>query len=493
MVRPELRQTTTIRPEQILTINPVMQQSLEILQMSSTDLEELIAQELIENPLLETQQDEASTGSTEEDSGFEAEHGEHSADLDVPDVDRPSEAGDDDDAEPRRNDEDEEHLEFLAEFDEYPHEYNRGAATEEPWRPEFVGRTTLSEHLLSQIMDLRPEPGLEAAARYVVYSMDRHGLISMGPDVLASDWEGPPELLRQAIDLVQSLEPVGVGRFSVREALLAQMDQAGTSRDSLEYRLVDEFFDLLPEKQYPTLARALRTTPREIQDAVERIRELNPYPGSDFSPDNNQVIIPDLIIEKVEGEYIALLNDSRFPVLVISERNRRILESPHSDRAVKKYVRENYARASFFLQSIRQRQRTVLQIGQFIADYQRSYFDDGIEALRPLTLKQVADELDRNQSTISRAINGKYLDSPQGVQELAFFFSRSLTEAGDVSTRVAQEELRRIIEEEDPSRPYSDADLSALLRAKGLVVKRRTVANYRKLLDIPSASNRRRY
>ncbi|MCC6871885.1 MAG: hypothetical protein IT351_05830, partial [Candidatus Fermentibacter sp.] len=384
MVRPELRQTTTIRPEQILTINPVMQQSLEILQMSSTDLEELIAQELIENPLLETQQDEASTGSTEEDSGFEAEHGEHSADLDVPDVDRPSEAGDDDDAEPRRNDEDEEHLEFLAEFDEYPHEYNRGAATEEPWRPEFVGRTTLSEHLLSQIMDLRPEPGLEAAARYVVYSMDRHGLISMGPDVLASDWEGPPELLRQAIDLVQSLEPVGVGRFSVREALLAQMDQAGTSPDSLEYRLVDEFFDLLPEKQYPTLARALRTTPREIQDAVERIRELNPYPGSDFSPDNNQVIIPDLIIEKVEGEYIALLNDSRFPVLVISERNRRILESPHSDRAVKKYVRENYARASFFLQSIRQRQRTVLQIGQFIADYQRSYFDDGIEALRPL-------------------------------------------------------------------------------------------------------------
>lgn len=492
MNRPELRQIPGLGLRQTLSLNPVMQQSLEMLQMSSMELEELIAQELVENPLLETQQDDASTGPAEEEAGSEPDPGEGSVDPDAPDADRPAEAGEDEDAEPRRSDENEEHLEFLADFDEYPSEY-RGGAAEEPWRPESVGRTTLSEHLLSQIMDLRPGPGLEAAARYVVYSLDRHGLFSMGPNVLAADWDGPPELLRQALDLVQSLEPVGVGRFSVREALLAQMDQAGTPCDSLEYRLVDEFFDLLPEKQYPVLARALRTTPREIQDAMGRIRRLNPYPGSDFSPDDNQVIIPDLIIEKVEGEYIALLNDTRFPALVISERNRRILESPYSDRAVKEYVREKYTRASHFLRSIQQRQDTVLRIGQFLAAYQRSYFDDGIDALRPLTLQQVAVELDRNQSTISRAINGKYLDSPQGVQELAFFFSRSLTGTGDVSTRAAKEELRRIIEEEDPSRPYSDDDLSALLRAKGLVVKRRTVANYRKLLDIPPASGRRRY
>lgn len=496
MGRPELRQVPSLGLGQVLALNPVIQQSLEMLQMSSTELEELIEQELNENPLLEVQQDDSTRDQSPDDPASGDEPGEASAEG-APD-EQAAEGGeaqgpsDDEDPEPRRDDEREDHLEFLADFEDGSQDY-RGGPSEEPWRPEYVGRTTLAEHLLSQARDLRPGPDLEEAVRYVVYSLDRHGLVSMGAENLAADWPGSPELLDRAVDLVRSLEPTGVGCFTVREALLAQLDQRGTPVDSLEYRLIDEYFDLLPEGQYPVLAKALRVTPRDIQEAMERVRGLNPFPGSDFSPDNNTVVIPDISVIRVEGEYIALLNDTRFPSLVISERNRRVLESPNSDPQAREYVREKYTRANRFLRAIQQRQDTVLRIGQFLASYQSEYFDDGVDALKPLTLQQVADALGRNQSTISRAINGKYLDSPQGINELAFFFSRRLAGAEDVSTRAAKEELRRIVEEEDQSRPYSDCVLSAMLRARGLAVKRRTVANYRKLLGIPPASHRKRF
>ncbi len=495
MYRPELRQETGIFLKQNLTLNPVMQQSLEMLQMSSTDLDDLIEQELSENPLLEVQQDDSTRDQPPEDPAPGEEPGDASAEG--PAGEQPSEgeapgSSDDEDPEPRRDDEREDHLEFLADLEDGSQDY-RGGSSEEPWRPEYVGRTTLSEHLLAQARDLRPGPDLEEAVRYVVYSLDRHGLLSMGRENLAADWPGPSGLLDRAVELVRSLEPTGVGCSTVREALLAQLDQRGTPADSLEYRLIDEFFDLLPEGQYPVLARALRVTPKDIQDAMERVRGLNPFPGSDFSPDNNTVVIPDISVIRVEGEYIALLNDTRFPSLVISERNRRVLESPHSDPQAREYVKKKYDRASHFIKAIQQRQDTVLRIGQFLASYQSDYFDDGVDALKPLTLQQVARALGRNQSTISRAINGKYLDSPQGISELAFFFSRRLAGAEDVSTRTAQEELRRIVEGEDPTRPYSDCDLSAMLNARGLQVKRRTVANYRKLLGILPASHRKRF
>lgn len=495
MGRPELRQVPNLVQGQFLTLNPVIQQSLEMLQMSSTELEELIEQELNENPLLEVQQDDSTREQSAEDSAPGEEPGdapaEGSQEVQAAEGEAPG-PSEEEDPEPRRDDEREDHLEFLADFEDGSQDY-RGGSQEEPWRPEYVGRTTLSEHLLAQARDLRPGPELEEAVRYVVYSLDRHGLISMGAENLAADWTGPPGLLDSAVELVRSLEPTGVGCFTVREALLAQLDQRGTPEDSLEYRLIDEFFDLLPEGQYPVLAKALRVTPRDIQDAMERVRGLNPFPGSDFSPDNNTVVIPDISVIRVEGEYIALLNDTRFPSLVISERNRRVLESPHSDPEARDYVREKYARANRFLRAIQQRQDTVLRIGQFLASHQSDYFDNGVDALKPLTLQQVADALGRNQSTISRAINGKYLDSPQGISELAFFFSRRLAGAEDVSTRTAKEELRRIVQEEDPSRPYSDCVLSAMLKARGLQVKRRTVANYRKLLGILPASHRKRF
>jgi RNA polymerase sigma-54 factor len=463
MNRMELRQNLGMALRQRLILSPALQQSIELLQLPSVELEKLIEAELAENPLLEAE----------------------------PQAEEPPAGAEDEDPEPTRSDATEDHLEFLAGLEDYAPSYS--GVQEEPWRPEPVRDESLADHLLGQVYDLRLDPDLEEAVRYVIYSLDRHGLLSLGREELGTGWEGDPALLDRAVAVVQGLEPRGAGCFSVREAILLQLDDAGSPADSLERRLVRDHFDELPGTPVQKLARLAGATPVEIQEAMDGIRRLNPYPGAEYMQDSNTLVIPDIFFIRMEGRYIALMNDSRFPALVISERNRRIIESPHSPPEEKEYVREKYKRASLFLRSIEQRQQTVRRIGEFLAEHQAGFFDQGVEALRPLTLQQVGDALGYNQSTISRAINGKYAESPQGVHEMRFFFSRSLPESGDISTRTAKEELKRLVEMEDPSAPLSDDQLAERLRNRGLAVKRRTVANYRTQMGIPPANRRKRF
>lgn len=479
MARIELRQTPRLSQTQRLILSPTLQQALELLQIPSIELDRLIEAELSENPLLEIEQeeppDETPPADQTADQSQDAEQQSQEEDL-----------------EPRREDENEDHLEFLEGLLESSEERS-GWAPEEQWRPEVASGETLSMHLLAQVLDMHPSAEVEEAARYIIYSLDTHGLLSMPMEDLRAGWEGSPEALDRALELVQSLEPVGVARFSVGEALTAQLLQKGHAPDSVACRIVAEFFDDLASHNWPRIARILGTTPRAVQEAVDEITRLNPYPGSDFAPDQNSTIIPDVIIEKIEGRFMAFLNDSRFPSLVISERNRRILESPNAPPEVKDYVRDKYKRASLFLRSIDQRQQTVRRIAEFLAEYQEPFLERGVEALRPLTLQQAAEALGYNQSTISRAINGKYVQSPQGVTEMRYFFSRGLPESEGVSTRTVKEELRRIVESEDSSSPLSDEAIVKMLLSRGFSVKRRTVANYRNQLGIPPARDRKRY
>jgi RNA polymerase sigma-54 factor len=494
MPKMELRQTASLRQMQKLILSPTVQMSLELLQLPSMELEKLIEAELRENPLLEAEQEEPSQEEEPAEASAEAPADvspeSPAGQQDSPEAsDQGAEASDD---EPRRADENEDHLEFLSGLEDGEGE-GQSWNPEEPWRPEAVGRITLSEHLLGQLYGMKLSDELEESSRYVIYSLDGNGLLSMGREDLAAGWDGAQDLLDRAVEVVQSLEPTGVGRFSVRESLAAQLTEKGLDGCSLEQRIVLECFDDLLERQHVRMAHRLGVSPHRIQEAIETLRHLNPYPGSDFAPDTNAVVIPDVIIEKIEGEYLAILNDSRFPTLMISERNRRILESPSTPPKEREYVRDKFRRASFFLRSIDQRQRTVRRIAEFIAAYQKGFLDSGVEALRPLTLQQAADALGYNQSTISRAINGKYVQTPQGISEMRFFFNRGLSESDEVSTRTVKDELRRIIEQEDSSDPLSDESLAKMLKARGYTVKRRTVANYRDGLGILPARQRRKY
>jgi RNA polymerase sigma-54 factor len=486
MPRMELRQTARLLQTQKLILSPTVQMSLELLQLPSLELEKLIEVELNENPLLEAEQEEPAQ---EEDSPESQQETQSPSQEAQETVEPPAETADD---EPHRADENEDHMEFLSGLEEAEGE-GRSWSPEEPWRPEVVERISLSEHLLGQLYGMKLTPEVEEAARYVIYSLDGNGLLSMGREELSAGWGGAAEPLDRAVGIVQGLEPTGMGRFSVQEALTAQLSEKGLDGDTIEQRIVRECFEDLLGSQYVRMARHLGVSPHRVQEAIEVLKRLNPYPGSDFAPDSNSVVIPDVVIEKIEGEYIALLNDSRFPTLMISERNRKILESPSTPPQEREYIREKFRRASFFLRSIDQRQQTVRRIAEFIASYQRSYLDSGVDSLRPLTLQQAADALGYNQSTISRAINGKYVQTPQGVVEMRFFFNRGLPESDDVSTRTVKEELRRIVEQEDPATPLSDEALARMLKARGFSVKRRTVANYRDSLGIPTARRRRKY
>lgn len=477
---PEFRLDQNIRMTQTqkLALTQKIRQALEILQLPSMDLENMIRQELQENPLLE----QRSPDDTREKSDREDEY---------------TEGADQWDEEPSRSDSKEDDtLDILKRLDEHSGDSYTGSYRDDDdhWMPEPPNEPTLYEYLLDQVWSLRLPRELEEAVVYMVYSLDRHGLLSLPMFELEAGWEGDPALLQKALRIVRSLEPVGVGALNASGALQMQLDRLGYSRESLEYRIVSDHFSELAERRIRDIAAAEGVSPHAVQEAMDRISGLNPWPGNEFSSSSNAAVIPDVIIIEIEGRYEAVLNDSRFPHLMISERNRRILESPNSSEKEKEYVRKKYQKASWFIKAIRQRQETVTRIGGFLADYQSDFFEHGLEGLRPLTLQMVADALGYNQSTISRAIKGKYVQSPRGIHEMRFFFSRALSgEDGEISSRTVKDELRRIIDSEDKKKPLSDARLVEALKASGMEVKRRTVANYRAEMDIPPARKRKRY
>ena len=464
---------------QKLALTQRIRQALEILQVPSMDLENRIRQELQDNPLLE-QQGPDQKGEDEKSDTDEIRESDNSWDE-----------------EPSRNDSSEnDTLDILKKLDEHSGDSYTASyrGDEDPWIPEPPSEPSLYEYLLKQVWSMMLPHDLEEAVVYIVYSLNRHGLLSLPVHELQSGWDGKPDLLLEALGIVRTLDPTGVGALSASGALEMQLEKLGYDNDSLECRIVVDHFSELAERKIKVIAAAERVSPHMVQEAIDRISVLNPWPGNEFSSAANAAVIPDIIIIRIGDHFEAILNDNRFPHLMISNRNRRILESPKTSPKEKEYVKNKFQKASWFIKAIRQRQETVTRIGEYLADYQRDFFEHGIEALKPLTLQIVADALKYNQSTISRAINGKYIQSPKGIHEIRFFFSRALPgEGGEVSSRTVKDELKKIIDNEDKNKPLSDARLVLVLEAAGIEVKRRTVANYRAEMSLPSASKRKRY
>lgn len=468
---PELRTQLKLTQTQKLAMTQTLRQQLEILQMPSTELEGLIETELAENPLLE-----------EEGSSADGTEG--------------GEEGEQDGEEPEREDPGEDDpLDILKEIDEQigtmPASRYR---EEEPWHPEAVRTPTLSEHLLAQLDTMDLSPHEESAAVYVIYSLDRHGLLGLAPEELQIGWGGPVSILQRGVEIVQRMDPPGVAQFSARDALLFQLKlrEGKNASETLEYRIILRCFHELAERKITGISGELGVTPHQVEEAIERIKLLNPWPGAEFAGSSNTTVIPDIIIEKHDGKFHVFLNDDRFPHLSISSRNRRILESPSTGALEKNYVKKKFKKASWFIRAIRQRQETVTRIAEFITRKQEGFLRNGVDSLVPLTLQEAAEALGYNQSTISRAINGKYVQSPRGIHEMRYYFSRGSADTS-VAAATVREEIKRIIAAEDSSKPLSDEKIAEMLNAAGTQIKRRTVANYRKQMDIPGARKRRRF
>ncbi len=467
----------SLRPALIMT--PRLQQALKLLQVPTLELQQILKQEMIQNPLLE-----------EVDELTESE--------DLAKEDSPEEKANEEAEDPA----DEDPIDWS--------EYMQDGALDRVYVPqqetsvEFlekvpVTRTTLAESLLEQLHFLELSKEDMWLAEFLVGSLDDRGWLATPlADVSATTGE-PIERCEKVLLVIQALEPVGVGARDLRECLLIQLE-ARNERDTLPWRLIHDQFDNLVNRRFPEIARQLKVSPEEVQQAADAIATLNPKPGLQVSSEDPKYVVPDLVVERVNDDYLVMLNDRHLPRLRISAayegvmRDKKKSECTAGEQKTREYIQGKLNSARWLIQTIEQRRRTMIKVMNCIIREQREFFDKGIAFLRPLTLQQVARQIDMHESTVSRVCSGKYVQTPRGVFELKFFFSSGLeTEDGeDVSARTARDIIKTLIDEEGKKEPLSDQRIAELLHEKGLKIARRTVAKYREQLSILPARFRRR-
>jgi RNA polymerase sigma-54 factor len=466
----------TLRPALIMT--PRLQQALKLLQVPTLELQQILKQEMIQNPLLE-----------EVDEVAESE--------DLAKEDSPEEKANEESEDPADED--------PIDWSEYMQDgLDRVYVPQQETSVEFlekvpITRTTLAESLLEQVHFLSLPPRELALAEFLIGSLDDRGMLVTPLDEVAQVTGEPLVLCEKVLGVIQALEPVGVGARDLRECLLIQLE-ARRERDSLPWKLIHDQFNNLVNRRFPEIARQLKCTVEEVQQAADVIATLNPKPGLQVSSEDPKYVVPDLLVERVNDEYLVMLNDRHLPRLRISSayegvlRDKKKSECNAGEVKTREYIQGKLNSARWLIQTIEQRRRTMIKVMNCIIREQRDFFDRGIAFLRPLTLQQVARQIDMHESTVSRVCSGKYVQTPRGVFELKFFFSSGLeTEDGeDVSARTAKDIIRTLIDEEDKKDPLSDQRIADLLHAKGLKIARRTVAKYREQLSILPARFRRR-
>jgi RNA polymerase sigma-54 factor len=300
--------------------------------------------------------------------------------------------------------------------------------------------------------------------------------------------------IERGLRVVQSFDPVGVGARDLRECLLLQLDRLGKS-DSLAARVVAGHLEALGKKRYPEIARALGVNVSQVQQAANLIATLEPKPGRIFGAEPDHYVVPDVVVRKVDDEYVVILNDEQVPHLRISRQYRRLMSNQDGDEKTREYVRDKIRSGKFLIKSIYQRQRTIENIAREIVLHQRDFLDNGVGSLKPLTMAQIADRVGVHETTVSRAIANKYIETPQGIFEMKFFFSPGYTtESGQEMSNVAvKENIADLVAREDPTHPLSDQEIVEILKEQGVSIARRTVAKYRQELSILPSNLRRQY
>jgi RNA polymerase sigma-54 factor len=306
----------------------------------------------------------------------------------------------------------------------------------------------------------------------------------------------PYELVEAAemLEVIQGFDPPGVAARDVRESILIQLRHRDDG-DALAYRIVDEFFDQLINHHWSEIAKELGITAKQVQDAADSISQLDPKPGLKYAVDPARYVIPDLIVEKIDGEYMVFANDTSLPRLRISRSYREVARNKRNFTGEnKEFIANKLNSANWMIQAIEQRRQTMLKVMNFIVDRQREFFERGVQYLKPLTLREVADHIEMHESTVSRVTNKKFVQTPRGVYSLKFFFSSGLstTSGEDISARGVRDMIRNMIDEEDPKKPLTDQAIVDKLKHEGVKIARRTVAKYRDQMGILTARMRKR-
>ena len=475
----EMKHSLSLQQKATLIMTPRLQQALKLLQVPTLELQMILKQEIMQNPLLEEvddltdNEDMAKDDTADEQLNAEAEDPGEEDPIDW------SEYMQDGALDRTYVPQSETSLEFL---EKVP-----------------VTRTTLAESLLEQLHFLNLPGEHMAIAEFLVGSLDDRGWLVTKLEDCSESLGRPVDQLEPVLKVIQALEPAGVGARDLRECLLIQLEARG-DRDTTAWTIVHDHFDHLVNRRFPEIARLLKVTVEDVQEAADEIATLNPRPGTAVSAEDPRYVVPDLLVERVDDEYVVMLNDRNVPRLRISSayesviKEKRRSDATAQEKQTREYIQGKLNSAKWLIQTIEQRRRTMIKVMTCIVREQREFFDKGIAFLRPLTLQQIARQIDMHESTVSRVCSGKYVQTPRGVFELKFFFSSGLeTEDGeDVSARAAKDTIKTLIDEEDKKDPLSDQRIAELLHEKGLKIARRTVAKYREQLNILPARFRRR-
>jgi len=470
-VRLSLRQT------QRMIMTQSLQQAIGLLQLSRLELLQAVRQEIEENPILEEElvEDARTLAETTGEAGEGEEEKQQNEDR-LSDFDWES---------------------YLENTSDYRREFSPEQV--EGWSSEdrLTRPRSLSDHLSFQLHLSTSDPLLIQWATEIIGSLDENGYLTMSLEELRGDRSVDLSTLEAALRLVQSFDPVGVGARDLQECLFLQLDSLkGGEEVALARMMVTDHLPELEGRHVTRIAEKLKVPVKAVQDALLLICSLEPKPGRTFSTEDPRYITPDVFIVKVDDRFVVVLNDDGLPRLKISSYYRSLLgKGRSSSKETRDYVEGKMRSALWLIRSIEQRQRTLYKVTESIVKFQRSFLEKGITHMRPLTLKEVAEDISMHESTVSRVTTNKYVHSPEGLFELKYFFHRGVqaVDGEAVSSLTVKEFVRRLLTAEDTGKPLSDQKIVEILRQQGIEIARRTVAKYRGQLKIPSSSRRRRY
>lgn len=470
------------RQSQSLVLAPQLRHSLKILQVAALDLRATIAEELQSNPVLEE------------------------LPMDGVSLDREKEATDlsptDDPREELKFDREFEVLKrmgedfndsFVQHGDTEPHT-SEADERRAHFFDSLVGEESLQGHLMEQaeLSDCSKE--VKEAMRYLVGSLDNRGFLTSSLSDIALLAKLPLEVVQEGKKLLNTFDPTGIGAADLPECLILQLQAKGRG-GSIAARMIRDHFALLARRRMPDIARKMGISIEDIQKAIEEVGTLDPAPGRRFAEDNNRIVVPDVTVENVAGEWVIILNNDYIPRVRLSRAYKDLIAKGKLTDQERAYVREKMRAGKFLINSIEQRQQTIERITREILKVQTPFFEEGVSKLRPLTMTQIADAVGVHETTVSRAVANKFIRTPHGVFPMKYFFTSGYEsqDGATISNTSVKDKIKALIEDEDVAKPLSDQEIVGILTGKGIPIARRTVAKYRDELGILPSNLRRRY
>ena len=481
---------------------PQLQQSLALLQAPTLELKALVEQELQQNPVLE----EVALEDMEQKDKPERD-GEPTPE--VPDAAEPPPDVTFDPATEKAHSEP---------VDDFQAEFERLTQLDQEWRDHFaqtnlpirhsaeeeekrqfmfdslVASTSLQENLIEQVRLSELTEEQRPIAEMIIGNIDDYGYLKSTAEEMAFATSISADKILEVLLVIQSFHPPGVGARDLRECLMLQLEREGRQK-SLEYRIISEHMEALGKRRVPEMARGLNQSVEDIQKGIARIALLEPRPGRAFLPDNDQYILPEVFVTPMGDDFVVTTNNEQIPHLRISNTYKDLMAQANSSTEVRDYIREKIRAGKFLIKSLQQRQQTILNIGREIVKRQRDFMERGVAYLKPLTMVQVAEVVGVHETTVSRAVSGKYIQTPQGIFEMKYFFTSGIqTSTGeDMSNTSVKDMIAEMFRNEEPRKPLSDQEVVRMLAEKGIVIARRTVAKYRSELNILPSNLRKVY